>query len=166
MRSVLIVSAFVLGLAAAAQAQAVAPVKAPAPTAASASTDEAIPRAERAKARQDCVSENIALTGDDLRAAMRICMQGKFPGVQLYARDGVTRDGKPTAVAARAACKDEIDGRKLQGAERITALTACFNGKRPDLAQRSECRKEARAKGLDGADLRKAVDACARDGKG
>lgn len=166
MRSILIVSAFVLGFAGAAQAQSTAPAKAPAPLAATASADEPVPRAERAKARQDCVSENIALTGEDLRAAMRICMQGKFPGVQLYARDGLTRDGKPTAVAARAACKEEADGRKLQGSERIAALTACFNGKRPDLAQRSECRKEARAKGLDGADLRKAVDACAREAKG
>lgn len=166
MRSVLIVTAFVLGLGGAAQAQSAAPAKTPAPTPAAASSDEPIPRAERARARQDCLSENIALTGDDLRAAMRICMQGKFPGVQLYARDGLTRDGKPTAVAARAACKVEIDGRKLEGSERIAALTACFNGKRPDLAQRSECRKEARARGLDGADLRKAVDACAREAKG
>ena len=166
MRSILIVSAFVLGFSSFANAQIATPVTAPAPAAAAAPADEPVPRAERAKARQDCVSENVALTGDDLRAAMRICMQGKFPGVQLYARDGVTRDGKPTAVAVRAACKDEVDGRKLQGPERIAALTACFNGKRPDLAQRSECRKEARAKGLDGADLRKAVDACARDGKG
>jgi hypothetical protein len=93
-------------------------------------------------------------------------MQGKFPGVQLYAQDGVTRDGKPTAVAARAACKDEVDARKLAGSERIAALTACFNAKRPDLAQRAECRKEARAKGLDGADLRKAIDACAREARG
>ena len=166
MRSLVIVSAFVLGLGGAAQAQSAAPAKAPVPTPVATSADEPVPRAERAKARQDCVSENVALTGDDLRAAMRICMQGKFPGVQLYARDGVTRDGKPTAVAARAACKEEVDGRKLEGSERIAALTACFNGKRPDLAQRSECRKEARSKGLDGADLRKAVDACARDGKG
>ncbi|MCA0421034.1 MAG: hypothetical protein LCH80_20265 [Proteobacteria bacterium] len=166
MRSVLIVTAFVLGFCGAAQAQNAAPAKAPAPTLAATSVDEPIPRAERAKARQDCVSENVALTGDDLRAAMRICMQGKFPGVQLYARDGVTRDGKPTAVAVRAACKDEVDGRKLQGSERIAALTVCFNAKRPDLAQRSECRKEARSKGLDGADLRKAVDACAREAKG
>ena len=166
MRSFVIVSAFVLGLGGAAQAQNAAPAKAPVAAPAATPADEPIPRAERARARQDCVSENIALTGDDLRAAMRICMQGKFPGVQLYARDGVTRDGKPTAVAARAACKDEVDGRKLQGSERIAALTACFNGKRPDLAQRSECRKEARSKGLDGADLRKAVDACAREAKG
>ncbi len=166
MRSIWIVSAFVLGLAGAAQAQTAPPAKAPVSTTATAATDEPIPRTERAKARQDCVAENVALTGDDLRAAMRICMQGKFPGVQLYARDGVTRDGKPTAVAARAACKEEVDGRKLEGSERIAALTACFNGKRPDLAQRSECRKEARAKGLDGADLRKAVDACAREAKG
>ncbi len=166
MRSVLIVTAFVLGFGGAAQAQNAAPAKAPAPTPATTSADEPIPRAERAKARQDCVSENVALTGDDLRAAMRICMQGKFPGVQLYARDGVTRDGKPTAVAARAACKEEVDARKLEGSTRIAALTACFNGKRPDLAQRSECRKEARGKGLDGADLRKAVESCAREAKG
>lgn len=166
MRSILIVSAFVLGIAGVAQAQTATRATAPAPTVEAVAADEPIPRAERARARQDCVSENIALAGEDLRAAMRICMQGKFPGVQLYARDGVTRDGKPTAVAARAACKDEVDGRKLQGAERIAALTACFNGKRPDLAQRSECRKEARAKGLDGADLRKAVDTCAREAKG
>lgn len=165
MRSFVIVSAFVLGLGGAAQAQSTAPAK-PAPSTVATTADEPVPRAERARARQDCVSENIALTGDDLRAAMRICMQGKFPGVQLYAREGLTRDGKPTAVAARAACKDEVDGRKLQGSERIAALTACFNGKRPDLAQRSECRKEARAKGLDGADLRKAVDSCAREAKG
>ena len=104
MRSVLIVTAFVLGFCGTAQAQNAAPAKAPAPTLAATSADEPIPRAERAKARQECVSETIALTGDDLRAAMRICMQGKFPGVQLYARDGVTRDGKPTAVAVRAAC--------------------------------------------------------------
>ena len=166
MRSVLIVTAFVLGLGGAAQAQNAAPAKAPEPAPAATPADEPIPRAERARARQDCVSENIALTGDDLRAAMRTCMQGKFPGVQLYARDGVTRDGKPTAATARAVCKQEADARGLSGSERTAALVACFNGKRPDLAQRSECRKEARAKGLDGADLRKAVDACARDGKG
>lgn len=165
MRSVLIVSAFLLGFAATAQAQSSAPaIKPAAPVAAAA--DEPIPRAERAKARQDCVAENVALSGEDLRAAMRLCMQGKFPGVQLYAQDGVTRDGKPTAVAARAACKDEVDARKLAGSERIAALTACFNAKRPDLAQRAECRKEARAKGLDGADLRKAIDACAREARG
>ena len=157
MRSILIVSAFVLGFMGAAQAQEAA---------SAAAADGPVPRVERARARQDCLSENIALSGEDLRAAMRICLQGKFPGVQLYARDGVTRDGKPTAAAARAACKEEVEGRKLQGSERIAALTACFNGKRPDLAQRSECRKEARARGLDGTELRKAVDACAREAKG
>ncbi|UZF94065.1 hypothetical protein [Bosea sp. NBC_00550] len=166
MRSVLIVSAFLLGFAATAQAQTAAPAKPTSATAVAATSDEPIPRTERAKARQDCVSENVALSGDDLRAAMRLCMQAKFPGVRLYAQDGVTRDGKPTAVAARTACKDEVDARKLEGPERVAALTACFNAKRPDLAQRSECRKDARAKGLDGADLRKAVDACAREVKG
>lgn len=166
MRFIVIVSALICGLAAAAQAQT-APAK-PAPPAAGAAdaANEAVPQAERAKARQDCLSENIALSGEDLRAAMRLCMQGKFPGVQLYAHDGVTRDGKPTAVAARAACKEEADARKLAGAERIAALTACFRAKRPDLAQRADCRKEARAKGLDGAELRKAVEACAREAKG
>jgi hypothetical protein len=156
MRSILIVSAFLFSLAGVAQAQTAAPPAA----------GEPIAPAQRAQARQDCVSENIALAGEDLRAAMRICMQGKFPGVRLYAGDGVTRDGKPTAATARAACKEEVDGRKLEGPERIAALTACFNGKRPDLAQRSECRKEARARGLDGAELRKAVDACAREARG
>lgn len=167
MRSVLIVSACLLISAGAAQAQAQATAVAGVATPASASMSEpAIPQAERAKARQDCLSESVALSGDDLRAAMRLCMQAKFPGVRLYAQDGVTRDGKPTAVSARAACKAEVDGRNLQGSERVAALTACFNAKRPDLAQRSECRKDARAKGLDGAELRKAVDACAREARG
>ena len=138
-------------------------VAAAAPTAAP--TDEPVPRAERAKARQDCLAEHVALSGDDLRAAMRNCIQAKFPGVQLYARDGVTRDGKPTAVATRAACKEEVDGRSLTGSTRTAALVACFNAKRPDLAQRAECRKEARGKGLDGDDLRKAVDACSREAR-
>lgn len=132
---------------------------------AAASADEPVPRAERAKARQDCLAEHVALSGDDLRGAMRDCIQAKFPGVQLYARDGVTRDGKPTAVATRAACKEEIDGRNLTGSTRTAALVACFNAKRPDLAQRAECRKEARGKGLDGDDLRKAIDACAREAR-
>ena len=132
---------------------------------AAASADEPVPRAERAKARQDCLAEHVALSGEDLRAAMRDCIQAKFPGVQLYARDGVTRDGKPTAVATRAACKEEIDGRNLTGSTRTAALVACFNAKRPDLAQRAECRKEARGKGLDGDDLRKAIDACAREAR-
>lgn len=164
MRSIFIVSAFVLGCATA-QAQTATPPKPEAPAAASAASED-IPRAERAKARQDCLSENVALSGEDLRAGMRLCMQAKFPGVRLYAQDGVTRDGKPTAVAARAICKEEIDGRKLEGSERVAALTACFNAKRPDLAQRAECRKEARSKGLDGADLRKAVESCAREARG
>ena len=132
---------------------------------AAAPADEPVPRAERAKARQDCVAEHVALSGDDLRVAMRDCIQAKFPGVQLYARDGVTRDGKPTADAARAACKQQADERKLAGTERRAALTACFAEKRPDLAQRATCRKEAREKGLDGADLRKAVEACAREAR-
>lgn len=132
---------------------------------AAASADEPVPRAERAKARQDCLAEHVALSGEDLRGAMRDCIQAKFPGVQLYARDGVTRDGKPTAVATRAACKEEVDGRNLTGSTRTAALVACFNAKRPDLAQRAECRKEARGKGLDGDDLRKAIDACAREAR-
>ena len=170
MRSIVVASISFLMLAGAAQAQSASATKPP-PAAAAAQTASAaaegpVPRAERAKARQDCLSENVALSGDDLRAAMRPCMEGKFPGVQLYAKDGLTRDGKPTAVAARKLCKDEVDGRGLQGSERVASLTACFNGKRPDLAQRAECRKDARAKGLDGTELRKAVDACAREGKG
>ncbi|AMJ60313.1 hypothetical protein [Bosea sp. PAMC 26642] len=130
-----------------------------------ATPDEPVPRAARAKARQECLADNVALSGDDLRPAMRDCIQSKFPGVQLYARDGLTRDGKPTATTARAACKEDVDGRNLTGSARTAALVACFNAKRPDLAQRAECRKEAREKGLDGALLRQAVDGCAREGR-
>lgn len=159
--------AFLLaGLSLISSVPALAQSPAPAPArVAAAPADEPVPRAERAKARQDCVAEHVALSGDDLRAAMRDCMQAKFPGVQLYARDGVTRDGKPTAVATRAACKTDIDARGLAGSSRTAALVACFNEKRPDLAQRAECRKDARGKGLDGDDLRKAVEACAREAR-
>ncbi len=167
MHRIALASLIACGISAGAAAQTAAPAPARTQVAsAGAATDEPVPRAERAKARQDCLSENVALSGEDLRAAMRLCMQAKFPGVQLYAHDGLTRDGKPTAAAARASCKEEADGRKLQGAERLAALTACFNAKRPDLAQRAVCRKEARAKGLDGAELRKAIDGCAREARG
>jgi hypothetical protein len=163
MRFALILAGLTLVLAGPLAAQSTAP--APAPVRAAATADEPVPRAERAKARQDCLAENVALSGDDLRAAMRRCIQAKFPGVQLYARDGLTRDGKPTAATVRAACKEEVDGRNLSGSTRTAALVACFNAKRPDLAQRAECRKEARDKGLDGEPLRKAVDACAREAR-
>jgi hypothetical protein len=146
--------------AAAAQAPNPATVMASAATA-----DEPVPREARAKARRDCLADNVALSGPDLRAAMRDCIQARFPGVQLYARDGLTRDGRPTAAAARTACKEEIDGKALSGASRTAALVACFNGKRPDLALRGECRKESREKGLDGAELRKAIDSCIRQAK-
>ncbi|SEG20311.1 hypothetical protein [Bosea lathyri] len=167
MRFALILAGLTLGLAAPLAAQSTAPAPAPvrAATTATTTADEPVPRAERAKARQDCLAENVALSGDDLRAAMRRCIQAKFPGVQLYARDGLTRDGKPTAATVRAACKEEVDGRNLSGSTRTAALVACFNAKRPDLAQRAECRKEARDKGLDGEPLRKAVDACAREAR-
>lgn len=158
--------AFLLaGLVLTASVPALAQTAGPSAATAAVTADEPVPRAERAKARQDCLSENVALSGDDLRAAMRDCIQAKFPGVQLYARDGLTRDGKPTAAAARSACKQEADGQGLSGTGRTAALVACFNAKRPDLAQRAECRKEARGKGLDGADLRKAVDSCAREAR-
>ncbi|RDJ27550.1 hypothetical protein DWF00_11440 [Bosea caraganae] len=159
MRFAFILAGLTLSLAVSAHAQAPA---APKPTAAAVTADEPVPRAERAKARQDCLAENVALSGDDLRQAMRDCIQGRFPGVQLYARDGLTRDGKPTAVAARSACKTEADERSLSGTARRDALTSCFKAKRPDLAARAECRKESRAKGLDGEELRKAITECAR----
>lgn len=160
MRFAFILAGLTLSLAGPVHAQAPA---APKPAeAAAAAADEPVPRAERAKARQDCLAENVALSGDDLRQAMRDCIQARFPDVQLYARDGLTRDGKPTAVAARSACKAEADERGLSGAARREALIACFKAKRPDLAARAECRKESRAKGLDGEELRKAVADCAR----
>jgi len=141
----------------------------PAPAAskpAAATADEPVPRAARAEARRDCYSENVALSGDDLRRAMRDCMQERFPSVKLYASDGLTRDGKPTAATARAVCKQEADARGLSGSERTAALVACFNGKRPDLAQRAECRKEARGKGLDADALKAAIAECGRNPQG
>lgn len=143
-----------------AAAQSAAPR--PAATSVATAASDPIPRAERAKARQECLSDNVALSGDDLRGAMRVCMQAKFPGVQLYARDGLTRDGKPTAATARAACKTDIDAQGLSGSARTAALVACFNQKRPDLAATAECRKDGRAKGLDGEALRSAVSDCLR----
>jgi len=137
-----------------------------APKPAVAAADEPVPRAARAEARRDCYAENVALSGDDLRRAMRECMQERFPGVKLYASDGLTRDGKPTAATARAACKQEADAGGLKGSERTAALVACFNGKRPDLAQRAECRKEARGKGLDGDALKAAIAECGRNPQG
>jgi len=149
--------------AALAQSQA---IPARAATVAAADSTDQIPREVRAQARRDCYGENVALSGDDLRQAMRTCMQTRFPGVRLYASDGLTRDGKPTAATARALCKQDADARKLSGAERSAALVACFSEKRPDLAQRAECRKEARGKGLDGEALRAAITECARGGQG
>jgi len=145
-------------------AQTPAP-RSPAVAAAPTASDEPVPRAARAKARQECRDEHIALSGNDLRAAMRDCIQARFPDVRLYARDGVTRDGKPTATAVRSACKSEVDARNLEGSTRTAALVACFNAKRPDLAQRAECRKDARDKGLDGDELRKAVASCGREAR-
>jgi len=132
-------------------------------TPAAATPDEPVPRDARALARRDCYGENIALSGEDLRRAMRECMQERFPGVKLYGGDGLTRDGKPTAATARALCKQEADAGGLTGAERSAALRSCFNGKRPDLAQRAECRKEARARGLSGNALQAALATCTRD---
>jgi hypothetical protein len=155
--------AFVLGCSPAVFAQTQA---APAAQPAATSADEPVPRAARAEARRDCYGENVALSGEDLRKAMRACMQERFPGVQLYASDGLTRDGRPTAATARAVCKQQADARKLAGAERTAALIACFNEKRPDLAQRAECRKEARAKGLEGEVLKAAIAGCSRSTQG
>jgi hypothetical protein len=162
LRTALLATGLVLSFSAAGFAQAQPGSTAPKP-ATSAAAEEPVPRAARAEARRDCYAENIALSGDDLRRAMRECMQARFPGVKLYASDGLTRDGKPTAATARAVCKQEADARNLSGPERTAALVACFNGKRPDLAQRAECRKEARAKGLDGEELRAALASCARN---
>lgn len=163
-RTALLAAGLVLSFSSAGFAQA-QPAPA-APQQAAAAADEPVPRAARAEARRDCYAENVALSGDDLRRAMRSCMQERFPGVKLYASDGLTRDGKPTAATARAVCKQEADARGLAGAERTAALVACFNGKRPDLAQRAECRKEARARGLDGEELRAALAGCARSREG
>jgi hypothetical protein len=164
LRIALLAAGFFLSFSSAGFAQSQpAPV---APKPAAAAPDEPVPRAARAEARRDCYAENVALSGDDLRRAMRECMQERFPGVKLYASDGLTRDGKPTAATARAVCKQEADARGLSGSERTAALVACFNGKRPDLAQRAECRKEARGKGLDSDALKAAIAECGRNPQG
>lgn len=164
LRISLLAAGLVLSFSSMVFAQAQPAPAAPKPT--TAASDEPVPRAARAEARRDCYAENIALSGDDLRRAMRDCLQERFPGVKLYASDGLTRDGKPTAVTARAACKQEADASGLKGAERTASLVACFNGKRPDLAQRAECRKEARGKGLDGDALKAAIAECGRNPQG
>ncbi|WID97338.1 hypothetical protein QO058_03440 [Bosea vestrisii] len=164
LRIALLAAGLVLSFSSTAFAQLQPAPAAPKPAAAAA--DEPVPRAARAEARRDCYAENIALSGDDLRRAMRDCLQERFPGVKLYASDGLTRDGKPTAVTARAACKQEADARNLSGSERTAALVACFNGKRPDLAQRAECRKEVRGKGLAGEALKAAIAECGRSPQG
>jgi len=164
LRIALLAAGLVLSFSSASIAQA---QPAPAvPKSAAAAADEPVPRAARAEARRDCYAENIALSGDDLRRAMRECMQERFPAVKLYASDGLTRDGKPTAATARAVCKQQADAGGLKGSERTAALVACFNGKRPDLAQRAECRKEARGKGLDADALKAAIAECGRNPQG
>lgn len=91
-------------------------------------------------------------------------MQAKFPDSEVSRRvaSGLTRDGRPTAKTARAACKSEVEGKGLKGAERKSAMAACFKEKRPDLAARAECRKEAKGKGLAGEALKSAVKTCAK----
>lgn len=91
-------------------------------------------------------------------------MQAKFPDSEVSRRvaSGLTRDGRPTAKTARAACKSEVEGKGLKGAERKSAMAACFKEKRPDLAARAECRKDAKGKGLAGEALKSAVKACAK----
>jgi hypothetical protein len=165
-RSLVLIAAFAILFASAASAQtqlAAAPAAEAAP---SATAGEPVPRALRAQARRDCYAENIALSGEDLRGAMRSCLQERFPGVKLYASNGLTRDGRPTAQTARALCREEADRAGLAGAERRAALVACFGEKRPDLAARAECRKQARGKGLGGEALREAIAACGRAPQG
>jgi hypothetical protein len=116
----------------------------------------------RATCRSDAEAKGLA--GKARREAVRDCMRGKFPDSEVSRRaaSGQTRDGRPTAKAAREACKGEVEGKSLKGAERKAAMAACFKGKRPDLAARADCRKDAKAKGLEGEALKSAVKACAK----
>jgi hypothetical protein len=129
----------------------------PAPTA----SGETIKLA-RATCRTD--AETRGLTGKSRRESVRDCMRGKFPDSEVSRRvaSGQTRDGKPTARAARTACKGEVGAKNLKGAERKAALAICFKEKRPDLAARGDCRKDAKSKGLEGEALKSAVKACAK----
>lgn len=118
------------------------------------------------EARQTCRAESDAkgLAGQARRAAIRACMQARFPDSEATRRasSGLTRDGKPTARAARDACRNDVASKELKGAERKAALAACFKEKRPDLAARADCRRQARDKGLAGDALKSAVKACAK----
>lgn len=126
-----------------------------------AASDDAVKLA-RTTCRSDADSKG--LNGKARREAVRDCMRGKFPDSEVSRRvaSGQTRDGRPTAKTAREACKNDVDGKSLKGAERKTAMAACFREKRPDLAARADCRKDAKAKGLDGEALKSAVKACAK----
>jgi psiF repeat len=129
--------------------------------AAPAASGEAVKLA-RATCRSD--AETKGLAGKVRREAVRDCMRGKFPDSETSRRvaSGQTRDGRPTARTAREACKSDVEGKGLKGAERKAAMATCFKEKRPDLAARADCRKEAKAKGLDGDALKSAVKACAK----
>lgn len=129
--------------------------------AAPAASAEAVKLA-RATCRTD--AESKGLDGKARRESVRGCMQAKFPDSAVSRRvaSGLTRDGKPTAKTARAACKSDIEAKSLKGAERKAAMTACFKEKRPDLAARADCRKDAKTKGLEGDALKSAVKACAK----
>lgn len=152
--------AFVAALLSSGPALAQAPSLQPVPPAPAAS-GEAVKLA-RATCRSD--AESKGLSSKARRESVRDCMRGKFPDSEVSRRvaSGQTRDGRPTARAAREACKSDVEGRGLKGAERKTAMTACFKEKRPDLAARADCRKDARGRGLEGEALKSAVKACAK----
>lgn len=157
------VSVMLFGIVAVAVAQV--PLAQPAPLTQPAPAASVSPgKAERKEARDACQGDasTKGLVGKARREAVRDCMKAKFPDSAISRPTGLTRDGKPTAKAARAACKDETAAKGLRGSERKTAIAACFKEKRPDLAARAECRKEAKAKGLGGEELKTAIKSCAR----
>jgi hypothetical protein len=134
------------------------------PLASAATTRSEPAAAEVQAARVQCRGEadGKSLTGGARRDSIRDCLRARFPESTASKRAGITRDGKPTARAVRAACKSEVETKGLRGAERKTAAATCFKEKRPDLAARAECRKQAKGKGLDGQALKDAVTACVK----
>lgn len=150
--------AMTFGLCAApASAQQLPPSATTTPRAEPAATDV---QAARLQCRAD--ADGKSLKGGARRDSVRDCLRARFPDSAASKRAGLTRDGKPTSRAARAACKTDADAKALRGSERTTALATCFKQKRPDLAARAECRKQAKGRGLDGQALKDAVAACAK----
>lgn len=111
-------------------------------------------QAARAQCREE--ARGRGLRGPDVRDAVRLCMQARFPGL------GPRAAGEGRQV--RMQCRDDARQRGLRPRtpEFRSAVQACFSQRRPDLARAQACRQEARARGLAPRtpEFRQAVRAC------